>query len=154
MTDPADNFQTRLRVLNEMLVKKAAALAQIETITENQEGILLSPYAEAEEGSTLFAGLNAEKQKLIELVLEADRLFQYLFDEIKEEFEQKAGDYKDEIQSLKDGIKQIVELDSKIRVREEKNRMLLEKAKPKKKAGANATSVDYILKQYEKNKNF
>jgi len=149
-----DNFQTKLRVLLEMLNKKRAALTQIEVITENQENILLSPLAAAEEGAELFGGLNAEKQKLIELVLEADRLFQHMFDEMKDEFELRAADFKDEIQSLKDSIKEIIELDSRIRVREEKNRMLLEKTRPKKKAGANAVNRTYVLKQYEKNKNF
>ena len=143
-----------MRVLLEMLNKKRAALTQIEVITENQENILLSSLAAAEEGAELFGGLNAEKQKLIELVLEADRLFQHMFDEMKDEFELRAADFKDEIQSLKDSIKEIIELDSRIRVREEKNRMLLEKTRPKKKAGTNAVNRTYVLKQYEKNKNF
>jgi len=149
-----DEFQVRLRVLHEMLNKKKAALSQIEAITENQENILLSRHAAEEEGAIFFNGLNAEKQKLIDLVLEADALFQNLFDEIKDEFDRRASEFKDEIQSLKDGIKEIVGLDSKIRVREEKNKMLLEKTKPKNKIASGAVNKAYVLKQYEKNKNF
>ena len=149
-----DDFQTKLNILTDMLIKKKALLTQIETITENQEGILLSPFAAGEEGALFFNGLNDEKQKLIELVLEADRLFQKMFDDSKDEFDNRAGDFKDEIQALKDHIKEIVELDSRIRIREEKNKMLLEKTRPKKKIDTSGANKSHVLKQYEKNKNF
>ena len=149
-----DEFQVQLRVLHEMLSKKKAVLSQIEAITENQENILLSRHAAEEEGAIFFIGLNGEKQKLIDLVLEADALFQNLFDEIKDEFDRRASEFKDEIQSLKDGIKEIVGLDSKIRIREEKNKMLLVKTRPKNKNSIRTANKAYVLKQYEKNKNF
>jgi len=135
-----------------MLGKKKALLERISAITENQENILLSPYAESDEGAMLFSGLNEEKHKLIELVLQADDLFQNLFDSIKEEFEARAQDFKEEIRTLKNEIKEVVELDAKIRIREEKNRMLLEKLKPKNKPEISGTSKAYVLKQYQKNK--
>ena len=149
-----DNFQIQLRILVEMLGKKKSALMQILAITENQENILLSPHAATEEGAMFFTGLNDEKQRLIGLVLESDKLFQNLFDEIKDEFEIRAKDFTEDTQVLKDNIKEIVDLDLKIRIREEKNRMLIEKTKPKEKKPADAISKAYLLKQYEKNKNF
>jgi len=147
-----DSFSVQLRVLSERLDKKKAALAQIISITENQENILLSPYAESDGGALFFNGLNDEKHKLIEFVLEADNLFQNLFDSIKEEFEDKAREYKDEIQALKDNIKEVVDMDVKIRIREEKNRMLIEKTKPKQKLPVSGASKAYLIKQYQKNK--
>ena len=147
-----DNFLVQLNVLSDMLGKKKALLERISAITENQENILLSPYAESDEGAMLFSGLNEEKHKLIELVLQADDLFQNLFDSIKEEFEARAQDFKEEIRTLKNEIKEVVELDAKIRIREEKNRMLLEKLKPKNKPEISGTSKAYVLKQYQKNK--
>ena len=149
-----DNFLTQLRVLSDMLDKKKALLEQIMSITENQENILLSPHAETDEGAMFFNGLNAEKQKLIELVLDSDTLFQNLFDSIKTEFETKAHEYKDEVDLLKEGIKEVVETDSKIRIREEKNRMILEKTKSRVKPLISATNKKHVLNQYKKNKNF
>ena len=148
-----DNFHVRLKILSEMLNKKKALLTQILVITENQENILLSPYAATDEGAVLFTGLNDEKQKLIELVLESDRLFQNLFDELKDEFDARAKEFGEEIDLLKVRIKEIVDLDSKIRIREEKNKMLIEKSKPKGKMNTGVSKA-YLLKQYEKNKNF
>ena len=147
-----DSFSVQLRVLSEMLDKKKAALAQIISITENQENILLSPYAESDGGALFFNGLNDEKHKLIGLVTEADDLFQNLFDSIKEEFEARAPEFKDAIDALKQSIREVVDLDSKIRVREEKNRMLIERAKPRRKPPVSGVSRAHLIQQYQKNK--
>jgi len=147
-----DDFLTQLKILTDMLDKKKSFLIQIMSITENQENILLSPHAGTDEGAVFFNGLNAEKHKLIEHVLESDTIFQSAFDAMKGEFELKAADYKDDVQGLKDRIKDIVETDARIRIREEKNRMLLEKTRPKGKPPINETNKAYVLKQYAKNK--
>ena len=147
-----DNFLTQLRILSDMLDKKMSFLIQIMSITENQENILLSPHADTDEGAMFFNGLNEEKHRLIELVLESDQLFQNLFDALKDEFELKAPDYKDDVQALKDRIKNVVDMDSKIRLREEKNRMLLEKTRHKNKQPVNEASKAYVIGQYKKNK--
>ena len=137
-----------------MLNKKRELLSQIMIITENQENILLSPHAASDEGAAFFTGLNEEKQNLIELVLEADKLFQHSFDELKDEFELKARDNAEDVQALKDSIKEIVDLDSKIRVKEEKNRMLLDKVRYKNKIDMRTANKAHVLKQYKKNKYF
>lgn len=148
-----DNFEVQLKVLFEILVKKKQALTQILSISENQETILLSKM-ESSEISSFFVAMNSEKQDLIEEVIKSDDLFQSIFDGIKDVFEEKAKEYKDKITSLQSEIKVLIEMDTKIRLQEEKNKSHLARMnKASKKIDLSGTAKDYILKQYKKNVN-
>lgn len=148
-----DNFEVQLKVLFDILVKKKQALSQILSISENQETILISKM-ESAEISNFFIAMNDEKQGLIDEVIKSDDLFQNIFEGIKDVFEEKAKEYKTEVANLQSEIKVLIEMDTKIRLQEEKNKSHLARInKTANKIDLSKTAKEYIIKQYEKNAN-
>ncbi|MDR1688110.1 MAG: hypothetical protein LBS21_05805 [Clostridiales bacterium] len=148
-----DNFETQLKLLFEILVKKKQALTQILTISENQETILVSKM-EPDEISSFFVAMNDEKQGLIDEVIKTDDLFQSIFDGVKAVFEEKAKEFKPRVSALQDEIKALIEMDTKIRLQEEKNKSQLARLnRTTRKIDLSQAAKDYVLKQYEKNAN-
>lgn len=144
-------FETQLKVMLEMLDKKEQILMQILNISTNQETILLSGQS-SDEINIFFNEMSAEKQNLIQEILLNDELFQNRFDTVKEEFDGKAPMHKALVAQLQAKIKEVMEIDAKIRIQEEKNKMHLGKSVKKNKI--ETTPKNYILKQYEKNNQF
>ena len=121
-----DNFITTLKVLNDVLEKKQAALTDILNITQNQETILLSP--PSEERNSFFTSTTAEKQRLIDNVLEFDMMFQRFFDGIKDRLNEADSwprDVKGKVVKIQGMINVVLELDVAIRAQEAKNNKLL-----------------------------
>ena len=146
-----NELDTKLRILQDILAKKKFALECIFGICENIEGILLSPDGQ---GKEFLPQMGKEKQLLIEQVLEADEVFQKLFDGISADFETNAPSHKDKIAGLQNSIKEVLELDIKIRAKEvqTKEQMLAGAAiNLKKQAAANPAGKNYILEQYKNN---
>lgn len=140
-----EEFLLKIRLLTDIVGKKKQVLNQILDITENQETVLLQPKPEI----TLFNEMNMEKQNHIQTVLQADDFFQNVFDSIKEIFEKNAKNCADEIKQLQAEIKAVIDLDIKIRVKEQRNKMLLPKPVTSLKGVPNKK---YVLEQYQKNK--
>jgi len=148
-----DDFAVHLRLLFDILVKKKQALTQILTISENQETVLLSKM-QPEEISAFFIAMNGEKQSLIESVINSDNLFQDIFGQIKDVFDEKAAEYKEDIANLQAEIKLLIEMDTRIRLQEEKNKSHLARMnKNAKKIDLSQAAKDYVIKQYGKNAN-
>ena len=141
----------KMNLMVDILAKKKQALNQILDITENQETILLQP--KSDELMVMFNEMNLEKQEYIQVVLQADDFFQNTFKDIKSNFEHNAEKYKDEVRDLQNKIKEIIDIDVKIRVKEERNKMLLPKFSTNLKIKAPKASKSYMLEQYAKNKN-
>jgi regulator of replication initiation timing len=146
-----DNFGAQLKILFEILVKKRRAITQILTISENQETILLSKM-EPNDISAYFAAMNSEKQALINEVIKSDDLFQDIFNGIKDVFDENAKAYKDDISALQSEIRALIEMDTKIRLQEEKNKSHLARmTKDIKKIDLSQTAKERVIKQYGKN---
>ena len=146
-----DNFAVQLKVMFNILTKKRQALTQILTISENQETILVSKM-DAEEISAFFVAMNDEKQHLIDEVIKTDDMFQDMFNGIKDVFEERAKEHKEEIGGLQAEIKWLIEMDTKIRLQEEKNKSHLARLnKNVKKIDLSQAAKDYIIRQYGKN---
>ena len=154
-----NGFETKLNLLSDMLEKKHEILLQILTITENQRSIFVREGETAAPDKAVLRDMlrqmNDEKQKLIDEHLNSDRLFQKIFEEISEEFESRASDYKPIIEGMQEMITKVVELDCSIREQEQKNRRVFEteiaNLKASKDLDFTKASKDYVLKQYEKN---
>ncbi len=146
MTD----IKTKFKILQDTLKLKKKILLQILTITENQHYMLLSS-EKNDNLANLFTEMNNEKQKLIDELLKSDSFFQSTFDEIGEEFEQFALNNKDLINEMKAQIKNVIDLDVKIRIQEQRNKEQTTKITISKKINLPKTSKNYLLNQYKKN---
>ncbi len=156
-------FETKLNLLRDLLQKKKAFLMQILSITENQESILVAEFEIAKSDVTavdgMFSQMNDEKQKLIDELIHSDRFFDKVFKEISPEFEMRAPSYKPIIFIIQDLIRQVTDLDVKVRVQEQKNKLAIRKVDSrtdprllKGKADFTKASKDYMIKQYESKK--
>lgn len=142
-----EEFGLKLNLLADILDKKTKALEQILNITENQRIVLEQP---SDEGMiAMFNEMALEKQKHVDVVLNADTFFQSVFNDIKQNFDELAQSYLDKIKELQDRIRRVMDLDVAIRVREERNKELLPEARIKKIP--KTVNKNYILEQYAKN---
>ncbi len=151
MTDKRYN----LNILLDILKTKRHFLLQILNLTENQEAILFisekEGNAEMPELSMMFNEMNNEKQKLIDQVINTDNIFQSTFDQMAEWFNEHAEMLKPQIKELQEKIKEVVDIDVKIRVQEQKNKELVERLRPKQKINTAMAKRGYLLKKYESN---
>jgi hypothetical protein len=147
-------METSFRLLLDVLGKKKRALAQILNITENQGALLVSRRAEETDPETcrlLFHGMNEEKQRLIDEVLKADTVFQDVFGGLGPEFERRAEAYPLLVRGLQGNIKEVMDLDVKIRLQERTNRTLSAKPVSKSKTEAPQAVKNYMLDRYKEN---
>ncbi|MDR1531102.1 MAG: hypothetical protein LBS62_02775 [Clostridiales bacterium] len=129
-----DNFETSLKLLLDILLKKKETLTQIFNITENQ-GTALAAAADGHKADSeelaaikfLFDGMNDEKQVLIDKVINGDNVFQDIFSRLGAEFEERAEEQAELIRLLQSGIKDVMDLDVKIRLQERQNQMFISK---------------------------
>jgi len=159
------DINAKLNILRDILVKKKSSLAQILSITENQSEVLRCQEGNVEIQS-MFSQMNIEKQSFIDSVINADNLFQSMFDEMADELTNTTTDYRESIILLQNLIREVTDIDVKIRVAEQKNKELILQKQNKDKREPNnqnnsgvkinvpKVSKNYLLKQYESNKNF
>jgi len=142
-------FETKLRLLQEVINKKKAALTAILTICENQEQLFLSPPSDTRREFLLETG--KEKQILIDETMVCDEVFQRTFDSISAVFEAQSKHHKDAACHLQATIKEVVEIDVRIRAQEQKARMLAKESFGQPTDTVNPASTNYILEQYRNN---
>jgi len=99
----------------------------------------------------MFREMNDEKQKLIDMVINSDNLFQSLFESSTEDFNINAESYKPQIKELQDLIRKVMDIDVKIRVQEQKNKDLIASQYPRTKIKTTKVSKGSLLKKYENN---
>lgn len=143
-------FPLKLNLLSDILERKKKALEHILNITENQEIIL--GQEKSSEMVDMFNSMAAEKQKYVETVLQSDSFFQKTFEEIKVAFDTMAEHHLKEIETLQTQIATIIDLDVAIRVKEKRNKEVVDAGRTMHKAQTPKASKNYMLQQYAKNK--
>ena len=116
-------YEIGLRLMQDLLDKKAAALKQILGITENQEA-LLGAY-DQEDFRDMIIEMGKQKQLLIDEVLSGDEFFQKTFEEYKAALDDPQA-YRGILAGLQETIMQVTELDARIRLCEQRNQALLQ----------------------------
>ncbi len=145
-----DELKINFDVLMGILLKKESLLQQILTLTENQYTVLLCG-EEIPEAAGMFSEMNAEKQRLIDEVINADNVFQSTFEAMSDDFSRHADNYTNEVTGLQEAIKEVVGIDVKIRVAEQKNKDLIGRKRPKSKMNVIKMSKNNLLQKYESN---
>jgi len=120
-----NNMVTQLNIMLEGLKKKASALAEILSITENQQTAIKSELP-LEGVRRLVFGMNEEKQEAIKTVIECDNMFETMLKDIGQELEATQHLYTPQVKIMQEHIKQVMSLDVKVRVTEEENNRLLD----------------------------
>lgn len=146
-----NDISIKLSMACEALEKKENLLNQILNITKSQETVFYSP--ESEEKDLFIKEAVKEKQKIIDQVIQIDNIFIKIFDEFNGELNKNNDIYKDKILYLQSKIKEIMDIDIKIRVIEEKNRRIMQQFKKENKANIKTLKVSkkYLIDQYSKN---
>lgn len=174
-----EDFGIHLRLLRDILESKKDSLCQIANICENQQflsettelneltGFIepaeFSEISEADSKNEILFVMSREKQKLVEKVQQCDEVFNKTFEKIKQTFELNAIKYKSDVKYIQLLIKNVTELDIKIRNLENisinravNNTNLHNHYNYHNKKNINISVEpslkNYILKQYEKNK--
>jgi len=114
----------------EGLKKKASALAEVLSITENQQTVIKSELP-LEGVRQLVFNMNEEKQAAIKTVIECDNMFENMLKDIGQELEATQHLYKPQVKIMQEHIKQVMSLDVKVRVTEEENNRLLDERREK-----------------------
>ena len=115
-----NDFEVKLTILADILEKKRSALLSILAICENQESLYDTPATN--ERRDFLIEMGKEKQARIDLVLECDQMFQQIFDGFGDAFEEKGQNFPEKVRTLQDAIKDLLEIDVKIRAQEEKTK--------------------------------
>jgi len=120
--DAGSENGARLQLLLDLLEKKTTELAQILGICENQEA-LLQIYSQGEY-SEMIVEMGREKQGLVDDILAGDSLFQKTFEEFAG-FEDAAAQHPGMLNQLQKAVMNVTELDTRIRLCEQRNNALL-----------------------------
>ncbi len=144
-----DDILVRIKILMDVLDKKIELLTTIYNITENQETIL--KLEDFPDKNSFLNESMGEKQKLIDEVIIADDVFQSMYDQIKDHLKADTQQYKDFIINMQIRIKDIMDFDIRIRVKEERNRALMTTTLPNPKFNIMRASKKHVLDQYTKN---
>lgn len=144
-------IETKLNILNDALDKKAVILEQIYNITENEE--MFFKTLKGNELNEYISQAIKEKQNLIDKLNNIDSAFISVFESFKGSLNLNRQKYRESIISIQEKIKDIIDIDVKIRIKEERNKAFY--AQPINMAGKKInslkTSKSYILEQYLKN---
>ena len=122
-----DSIEVELKVLIECLKKKAAALSQIAAITENQ-GFVLTSTLTHEEIYSFFMQMNEEKNGFIKRVIECDEVFANVLQKVGPTLDSDPTKYGEQVHTLQDLIRTVMDLDVQIRVSEDNNYQILNDA--------------------------
>ena len=147
-----EQFETKMAILADVLVKKKAALLAVLAISENQENLYATP-AGSERHEALMQ-MGKEKQVHIDSVLACDDFFQKVFDSISDVFEDKGRNYAEQVRGLQEAITELLELDIKIRATEEKVKLAVQSAweqKPPETTEAPKAVQHQLLQAYKDN---
>ncbi|MCL2455976.1 MAG: hypothetical protein FWD19_00330 [Defluviitaleaceae bacterium] len=119
------DIKTHLKILQDGLKKKTAALTEVLGITENQKTVIESELPLDGVREMIF-GMNEEKQSAIQIVKDCDDMFEKMLKEIGPELEAQQEFFKPQVKILQESIRAVMDLDVKIRVTEEENNKLLD----------------------------
>lgn len=119
-----DSIEVELKVLIECLKKKEKSLSQIASITENQ-GDLLTSGLTHEEIYSFFMQMNIEKNDFIQLVMQCDEVFENVLQKIGPTLDADPSKYGDQVRTLQDYIRIVMDLDVQIRLGEDNNSNIL-----------------------------
>ena len=119
-----ESIEVELKVLIECLKKKEKALSQISAITENQ-GFVLASELSHQEIYSFFMQMNAEKQSFIQIVKQCDEVFENVLQKIGPTLDEDPSKYSDQVRTLQDLIRAVMDLDVQIRLGEDNNSTIL-----------------------------
>ena len=138
-----DSIEVELKVLTECLKKKEQALKQIASITENQ-GFVLTSGLTHDEVYSFFMQMNAEKQDSIQRVLQCDQVFENVLQKIGPVLDENPNMYVEQVHTLQDLIRAVMDLDVQIRVGEEENSKVLTAALTRIQSGEGTDKPEHI----------
>ena len=110
-----------LKILDESLDKKLALLKEIEDLSRVQSAMI-------EEEAT-FEDIDAnmdDKAAIIEKINKLDEGFQALYDNIKDNLEAQKKEFKDEIETIKTKISEVMSCSTRIQAIEARNKAAME----------------------------
>ena len=122
-----DSIEVELKVLIECLKKKERALSQIAAITENQ-GFVLSSELTHDEIYSFFMQMNVEKNEFIQLVMQCDEVFANVLQKVGPTLDEDPSKYGEQVRTLQDFIRMVMDLDVQIRLGEDNNSQILTEA--------------------------
>lgn len=145
-------INSTINFLNELLNQKLGILNQILNISDNQK-MFLTSLKDADSLNSYISASLKEKQNLINELKIIDENFIKTFEGFGGELNKNKDFFKSDIANMQSKIQKIAELDLKIRIQEEKNKLLFEntlapKNQPIKTLKANK---NYILNKYAQN---
>lgn len=146
-----NEIEVKLDILESSINKKIEILNQIYNITENQELFVKS--LSGQEREDYLKSAAEEKQKLIDEILRIDTVFISTFESFNGMLNENRKLYRDRILMIQDKIKEVMDIDVKIRVKEERNRQLFipnNNINTPVVKGLKANR-SYIIEQYAKN---
>lgn len=144
-----EEIKQKLNYLISLLDKKKTLLIQILNITENQELFCKQLYGETKE-SFLKDSLK-EKQILISKISIIDNTFITTFNSFNGDLNKNSSLFKDTLFLMKQKIKQITDLDIKIRLKENNNKIFFNQTTIMSKPRIIKSSKTYIINEYAKN---
>jgi len=115
-------MQNYLKILEDSLVKKLAVLDEIITYNNSQEALLRKDKVSLEELDVNMA----QKDELIQKVLELDEGFESLYDKIREALLNNKELYKNQIKVLQDLISAVTDKSVAVQAQEARNKKLIE----------------------------
>lgn len=144
-----EEIKQKLNYLISLLDEKKTLLIQILNITENQELFCKQLYGETKE-SFLKDSLK-EKQILISKISIIDNTFITTFNSFNGDLNKNSSLFKDTLFLMKQKIKQITDLDIKIRLKENNNKIFFNQTTIMSKPRIIKSSKTYIINEYAKN---
>ncbi len=155
--DKHEGIYAEIEMLKKCLDKKIDTLDQILSITENQTVLLteISGRPDAYIESSMFYEMNDQKQLLINEINTNDDIFASVLKRIGPQLDASPEHYGDDIRYLQDRIREVMDLDTKVRVREAKNKdtLVIKRInKPQTPRQDNPAMKREVLERYKSNK--
>ena len=120
-----DIIETKLAVILDGLKKKEQALEEIISITENQFTVIQSGLPLGEVRAFILE-MNYKKNEFIQTVKSCDDMFERILKEVGPELDARQDMYKPQVAKLQTRISRVMDLDVKIRIKEEENNKILD----------------------------
>ena len=120
-----DRMVTHLNIMLDGLKKKEQALAEILSITENQQTVIKSELPLDAIRELVFE-MNEGKQAAIKIVKDCDNMFEAMLKDMGQDLEARQDMYTPQVKTLQLHIRRVMDLDVKIRVTEDDNNRLLD----------------------------
>ena len=117
-----EEIYNKINNLNYLLDRKIQILNQVLTITENQN-IVFKEFKNKETHEFIDISLE-EKQNLINELIDIDNMFLKIFESFSGSLNRNKQTFKEDIKNIQSKIQEIITIDLKIRIQEEKNRQI------------------------------